>query len=149
NNGANTNNVIDVPSLTIPANNTLNVTANNGYILRIESVNDGAPGSGAAKINVPGGATVQVFGWTGDKPVNVGPGALVFPDIVTIGQTTTLNGGAAIALNGSYPLVIQKPTPTSPTFSTGTAASFGLASGGLATSAYSYGSALNTLSQNT
>ena len=75
---------------------------------------DGLVGSGPAKINVPAGGTVQVFGWTGDKPVNVGLGTLsVFPDIVTDRhhQPSAWEGTELrIVLNGSYPLVIQAAT---------------------------------------
>ena len=97
----------------------------------------------------PAGGTVQVFGWTGDKPVNTGLGTLVFPDIVIIGGSTTIAdrtpdvAAGVVTLSGSYPLVVN--AATLPVVNT-----FNLVSGGLLSTAHSFtGTATNLVSQNT
>ncbi|HEY5315429.1 MAG TPA: autotransporter-associated beta strand repeat-containing protein, partial [Pirellulales bacterium] len=145
NNGANTGNTIEIPSLTMSGGQVLNLANANNYSLIIESLIDATPGVGPApEINVPAGMTVYDYTYTsGDQPINTGLGNLIFPDVVTLGTTTTLNSGNPIELsayNGSnyYPLVIQTPSPAP------AAAPLGFFSGGLNASFASTGTAVTT-----
>jgi autotransporter-associated beta strand protein len=123
NNGANTANTIEVGGLTLNGGQILNVSSQNGYNLRLLNIT--SSGSGVPQINVNAGARVVVFGFTaGFQPINVGQGELVFPDLVTIGQTNTL--AADVTLSGSYPLGVQNRT-----FNATDLASFNLSPGGL------------------
>jgi autotransporter-associated beta strand protein len=125
NNGANTLNTIEVADLSLLGGQILNVSSANGYILRLLNVSGDTPTGLVPQINVASGATVVVFGYSGDKPINVGQGSLVFPDLVTIGQTNTLAGGD-VTLSGSYPLGIQNQVLTGANMT-----DFGYSSGGL------------------
>ncbi|MFN5805594.1 MAG: autotransporter-associated beta strand repeat-containing protein, partial [Opitutia bacterium] len=125
NNGANTSNTVEVPSLTLLGGQILNVSGQNGYSLRLLNVTGDAVGGSVPQINVASGTSVYVFDYEGDKPINVGQGSLIFPDLVTIGTTTTLPTGT-IALSGNYPLSVQSALLTSANMT-----AFGYASGGL------------------
>ncbi len=57
--------------------------------------------------------------------MNVGQGVLLFPDVVTIGTTTTLDS-SPVVLNGSYPLGVQNAVLTASDIT-----NFGYTSGGL------------------
>lgn len=107
NNGANSNNTVELANLTLNGGQTLNVSSANGYSLRLLNVIGDTLDAVAPQINPAAGTSVIIFGFTGDKPINVGQGTLVFPDLVTIGTSTTLNGGTPVTLSGSYPLGVQ------------------------------------------
>jgi autotransporter-associated beta strand protein len=125
NNGANTGNAIEITDLLLNGGNILNVSSANGYNLRLLNVSGDAVGGAVPMINVASGLSVTILGFTGDAPINVGQGTLVFPDIVTIGTTTTLAGGAVV-LNGTYPLSV-----TNATLSGANMTSFGHSAGSL------------------
>ncbi len=126
NNGANAGNTIQVDELLLVGGQTLNVSSANSYILRILNLTGDEVDGIAPKFNVAAGTTAVVFDYDGDRPVNVGLGSLVFPDLVYSASATTLSGGA-IALNGSYPMSVQHSViPLNTTMST-----FGHRQGGL------------------
>ena len=109
NNGANTGNAIEIADLTLNGGQILNISSANNYGLRLLNVSGDTVGGAVPRINVAAGLTVTILGYTGDAPINVGQGTLLFPDIVTIGTPTTLSGGAVV-LNGSYPLSVSNAT---------------------------------------
>ena len=121
-------NTIQIPTLNMTGNQTLNLGASNAYSLIIANINDT---TGVPQINVPAGMTAFVYTYSaGDKPVNVGLGNLIFPDVLKIGSSTLASGNSTIELstyNGSnyYPLVLNNPT------SIPTSAPTGFTSGGL------------------
>jgi len=117
NNGSNTGNTVAVSDLTLNGGRTLNVSSANGYILRLLNVSGDTVGGAVPQINPALGSTVVVFSYSGDKPINVGQGSLLFPDLVTIGTTTQLtplggSPGDPIVLSGTYPLGIQNAVLT-------------------------------------
>ncbi|MCX6850548.1 MAG: autotransporter-associated beta strand repeat-containing protein [Verrucomicrobia bacterium] len=126
NNGANTGNTIAINDLQLNGGQILNVSSANGYTLRLVNISGDTVGGAAPMINVASGSTVVVFGWSGDKPVNVGQGNLLFTDQVQIGTTTTLSSGAPIVLNGAYPIQINSAVLTGANMT-----SYGYSSGGL------------------
>lgn len=113
NNGANTQNTIVVADLALDGGNLLNVSSANGYLLRIAYLSGDTAGGAVPRINVASGATVVIFSYSGDQPINVGQGSLVFPDLVTIGQTNTL--ASAVTLSGSYPWASRTRCSPGPT----------------------------------
>ena len=126
NNGANTGNTVQLDELLLNGGQTLNVTSANSYVLRILNLTGDTADGTAPQLNVASGSTAVVFSYTGDKPVNVGLGSLVFPDLVYAATSTTLAANPVV-LSGSYPMSVQNSViPLATDIST-----FGHAAGGL------------------
>ncbi|NDD67599.1 hypothetical protein EBZ35_08165, partial [bacterium] len=114
--GSYTGNIMDVPSVSMTSGQVLNVSATNGYNLRIDTLN--TTGSDPVRINPGTGITVAVYDYTGGdgiKPINVGAGRLLLPDVVYIGTLNVLGNNSA-AVNGTVtltgatnPLILTQP----------------------------------------
>ena len=90
NNGANVSNTVEVPTVSMFGGQVLNVTASNSYALRILKMN--TSGGTPVKINPAAGTVVTVYDYGTDpalKPINVGAGSLLFPEVLTLGATAT------------------------------------------------------------
>ncbi|OYW76067.1 MAG: hypothetical protein B7Z37_10495, partial [Verrucomicrobia bacterium 12-59-8] len=142
--GNGTGNAIKIPQLTMSGTQVLNLGSANAYSLIIQNLTDT---SGVPRINVPAGMTAYVYNYSaGNKPLNIGQGSLYFPDITTLGATTTLatNPIELSSYNGSnyYPLLIQTPATAPVTTPSG------YTSGGLAASYSSLGAAQGVINAN-
>ncbi|RFC41660.1 MAG: Autotransporter-associated beta strand repeat-containing protein, partial [Verrucomicrobia bacterium] len=83
---ANTANTIEVGSLTMTGGQILNVLGSSNYSLRIDNLD--SSGTAAVRINPSSGTTVAVYNFTGAKPLNIGLGSLIFPNIVSLLSVT-------------------------------------------------------------
>ena len=109
NNGANTNNIVEVANLNIASGQTLDVSSANGFQLRLLNVN--TTGATAARLNPSLGTIIYVFNYGSLKPVNVGLGTVIFPELPVINTTTPLANGSTIT--GLNPVVPQAATLSS------------------------------------
>lgn len=137
-------NAIKIPQLNMTGTQVLNLGASNAYSLIIQNLTDT---TGKAQINVPAGMTAYVYSYsTGQKPVNIGQGALYFPDATTLGATTTLTSNpielSTYNSSNYYPLLIQAASTAPSTLPTG------YSSGGLNASYSSLGAAQGVTSVN-
>ncbi len=121
----NTSNTIVVNDLSLAGGNILNVSGTNSYGLKINNLSGDAVGGDVPQINVAAGTSVTIIGYSGDKPINVGQGSLLFPGILTIGSSTTFSTNP-ITLSGTYPLAINNAVLTAANMTT-----FGYTAGGL------------------
>jgi autotransporter-associated beta strand protein len=106
NNGSNSNNIVEVANLNIASGQTLDVSGANGYQLRLLNVN--TTGSTAALLNPALGTTIFVLSYGSVKPVNVGLGTVIFPEVPVINTASALSNGSTIT--GLNPVAPQAAT---------------------------------------
>ena len=113
--GSNTGNTIELASVSLAGGQILNIAGNNSYNLQIDSL--ASSGTAAVRLNPSAGTKVTVLDYNGLKPVNIGLGTVIFPDLVTIGTVSALNN--SIVSNGTItlgagalaPMAVRVPAP--------------------------------------
>ena len=132
NGGSNVSNTIELSTVNMTGGQILNVAANNSYNLRVLSL--ATTGSTPVKINPQAGTTVTIYDYGTDeslRPINIGQGLLVFPDLLTIGTSSLLDNsgfsGGTLTMGGSTPPMVVKAA----TFTQAAATAGGYAAGGL------------------